>query len=66
MIGIKERREALGISQAEAARRGNLNAASWCAIEGGRLRPYAPQLEKIAFVLGVSVDELREETEVPQ
>lgn len=64
MTTIKQRRQALGISQAEAARRANLNAATWGAIENGHLRPYASQLRKMSLVFKISVDELARELEV--
>ena len=48
-----EERKRRGWSQAELARRANLNANTVCLTENRRLRPYPQQLAKLARALGV-------------
>lgn len=47
-------RKARGWSQAELARRANLNAGTVNLIESGRFRPYASQLQKLAAALDLA------------
>ena len=54
MSEIQRRREELGWSRAELARRAVIHPSTVSQIENGRLRPYPSQLEKLAHALGVS------------
>jgi transcriptional regulator with XRE-family HTH domain len=53
MLNVKIERMRRGWSQAELARRANLNAATVGQIEAGRFQPYPTQLAKLARALGV-------------
>jgi transcriptional regulator with XRE-family HTH domain len=53
MRRLRAERVALGLSQAELARRSGLNATTVCQAESGRFRPYPAQLRKLARALGV-------------
>ena len=50
---LTEERKRRGWSQAELARRANLNANTVCLIENRRFVPYPQQLFKLARALGV-------------
>jgi transcriptional regulator with XRE-family HTH domain len=53
MNQLQARREALGWSRAELARRAGLNATTVGLIESGRLLPYDSQLVKLAAALNL-------------
>lgn len=57
---LRNLRKSKGWSQAELARRAQLNAVTVNLIENDRFRPYESQLEKLAAALGVPVEELME------
>jgi DNA-binding XRE family transcriptional regulator len=48
---LRQRREKLDLSRAEAARRAHLNAATYGQIESGRLIPYDVQLQRICLAM---------------
>lgn len=54
MLNIRERREQLGISQSELARRCDIKRSTLCDIEKGRINPSIETAIKIAKVLDVS------------
>ncbi len=61
---LKELREKRNWSQAELARRSELNASTLSMIERGMLKPYAVQTDKLVAALDLSkreADELRKE-----
>lgn len=65
---MRMRRETLGLSQAELARRAGLHSTTVSLIESKRMAPYPIQLAKIAEVLGVPAGDagrLLEEVELP-
>ena len=55
---LKEAREAVGITMAEAARRLNLSKIGYCRYEYGDRTPSAQTIEVIAQCFGTSVDYL--------
>ena len=55
---IKERREALGISQAALARTLGVVPATVCGWESGRFAPSASMLPRIAAELNCKIDDL--------
>ena len=57
MIRLKEKRQRRGWTQAELARRADLNAGTVSLIESRRFRPYESQLAKLARALGVAETE---------
>ena len=54
MIRLKDERRRRGWSQAELARRADLNAGTISLIESRRFRPYPGQIAKLARALGVA------------
>lgn len=57
-MNIKERREALHISQAELAEKVGVDASTMCLYESGKRSPKIGMAFKIAEALGCTVDEL--------
>ena len=55
---IAARRAALGITQAEAARRMGISQSYWADIEANRKSPSVRTLERIAKALGCTVADL--------
>ena len=53
-MNIKERREQLGISQKELAKRAKISQSFLCDIEQGRCKPSIDTAIKIAQVLNVA------------
>ena len=56
MVSIRERREALGLSQTELAEAVGISAKSLSRYESGERDPRASDLVKIADALGCSVE----------
>jgi transcriptional regulator with XRE-family HTH domain len=57
---LKERREALGLTQQQVADKAKMKQQAYARIEGGdRINPNFQTAEKIADALGVKLDELR-------
>ena len=56
MVSIRERREALGLSQTELAEAVGISAKSLSRYESGEREPRASDLVKIADALGCSVE----------
>ena len=54
IVNIKERREQLGISQKELAKRAKISQSFLCDIEQGRCKPSIDTAIKIAQVLNVA------------
>lgn len=57
-MNIKERREALHISQAELAKMVGVEPSTMCLYESGKRSPKISMAFKIAEALGCTVDEL--------
>lgn len=57
---IKQKRKQAGISQKELAQRLGVNQASVCLWESGKNSPRVGRLQKIAEILGCTVEELFE------
>lgn len=56
MLRLSVLRRQAGLGQSALARRACLHHSTICLVEGGRLRPYRGQLEKLAAALGVAED----------
>ena len=64
---IRARRSAAGITSREAAHRAGISVPAWSDIERGAVKhPRARTLESIAGALGVTVDDLRRDTETQE
>lgn len=62
---IRERRDALKLTQAEAAERGDMPQPAWARIESGaRTDPNVSTAEKVARALKCTVDQLLEKRRV--
>lgn len=57
---IKQKRKQAGISQKELAQRLGVNQASVCLWESGKNSPRVGRLQKIAEILGCTVEDLFE------
>ena len=57
MMLLKTERQRRGWSQAELARRAQMNPTTVSLIESRRLEPYPKQLEKLADALGLPPEE---------
>lgn len=55
VAALRERRQALGLSQAEVARRIHSSPASWCEVENGLHSPSIWRLRRYAEVLDCDV-----------
>lgn len=62
MQNLANVRRAKGISQKDLAARANVPAPNLCRYEKGRLTPLLPTALKIAAALGVSVEDLVNES----
>ena len=60
MNAVKRHRETKGWSQAELARRADLNATTVSLIETGRFRPYDGQVRKLADALDLVEPQVEE------
>lgn len=63
---IKERRQELGMSQVELARRSQMASPNLSAIECGRLAPWPKARKALAKALGVSESELFPDGDKPK
>src|SRR5688572_22736204 len=58
MVSLRERREAIGLSQADLAERASVSRATIGAVEQGRQVPAADAAVRIARALGTTVEAL--------